>query len=99
MIKKPKKSTHKGKQIIKKVLLQSEDPKENIQVETDDNPNKIIEEQQEVEGKKFVMKNLKMVSEFESFYSHGEATLIGKRFFGKSIISLRVNPISINFPR
>ena len=41
----------------------------------------IIEEKPE--GKKYVMKALQMKSEFESFYSHGEACLIGKRYFGK----------------
>lgn len=53
--------------------------KKKLQIEqtTDD---KIEEEA--IEGKKYIMKSLKMENEFESFYSHGEASLVGERYFG-----------------
>jgi hypothetical protein len=84
MIKKPKITKKITKKIIKKKVIK---PKQKIKQQPEkiiDTPETIIEEH--IEGKKYVMKSLKMISEFESFYSHGEACLIGQRFFGNSIL-------------
>ena len=48
-------------------------------------PKEIIAEKSD-EGKKYVMKNLKLEEEFESFYSHGEAKLVGNKYFGKCLL-------------
>jgi hypothetical protein len=53
-----------------------------IQIETETNNEDQTTQTKKEEGKKYIMKSLQMENEFESFYSHGEACLVGERFFG-----------------